>query len=461
MTFWEAALRLLGRKGNRPMSPDEEWPYAGETGRALGALDKGRPETDDTAGDHRDGAVGEPAGGTPYDEHCEGEVLARGSVRSKRQLKHLARTGAKGESNKNRARNHHKVAEEHKATRPENVRPGTLDLFVSSPLLYVASYASVIVVLETTGMLASLVAFDATLGRLRDVMSVAAGGILLLAGHSIGKLVHKATQGNNARGYLAGAMIVALLAFGAIGQLAPGRDRNIEASAQLRQAGELRANASELEAKAARLEAPKPVRARRQGTPPSRQDRRAAGDLRRRADVARQDAAALEAAGRKKRTLAFFLTVQALGLGVGGVGGFFFASGSETREYLKRTRKAWFRERRAAWRDGRALKFHAKARDAVGRVRLIVVEEIGWVMSSHGEFLRRYAEARGSARSLPAPLRLDPDEITLRIVGHRLETERRANAAVLAAILAAYSSNGNGAHGPTADTVDDSVEAAS
>lgn len=236
-------------------------------------------------------------------------------------------------------------------------------------------------------MLTSSVAYETALGQIRIPMSVAAGAILLLAGHASGHLLDTARKNRDARrGYLIGAAIVLATGVLAVGWLGTGRDANTGAVERFDEAGGLRSEASRLDHRADDLLRPLPeALSEEPSSEASAADRRAAGDLRREAEQMRRQARRLDAEARGERTLSFLIPVQLLGLAVGCAGGFFFAGAAPIRE-----------QRRASRHRRRAETSKVKANGIQGEIDSLEREEGGWALACHANADHHRRVARGS-----------------------------------------------------------------
>jgi hypothetical protein len=387
VTTAEHATRSINRvratlRRRIPLSPQRAWDYAGAAGSAGGA----------------EGAA------EGVDAVVSGAATSRTAVRGRRHLKRIGRLRAKAAHLRERVGD---VDEEDR----ENLRggrfSGPLDPFVRSFLSYAASSIAVVGVLETTGMLSSLAAFDATLGFLRIPMAIAAGGILVLAGHVIGDFAETAVRQRNLRKALLAAA-VAILACGAIAiaQMGSAREANLGAASDLSTASTLRASSRSLESKADRLDTPLPGRTRGRVLPVRPHDKEAARRLRRQGLAMSQRADRLEGAAREHRTLLFFIAVQALGLAVGSAGGYLFARAAPARAAATAGRC-----------DARARRADARADDRRARVVRIAIEEYGYAVAEGGHY--GVSRALAGVAQTPVTPTFNPEAVVDRLIADR------------------------------------------
>jgi len=378
-----------------PRNHDDLYRYAGTAGDDLGQLEKqaGSPLT------------GDP----PVVEIAGGLTKARIANFSQRFAKRLKRLQAKAQRRGRKAEMHEAAAAESRALLPD-VEPMThavIDFFASRVWVYLAGFGLVVLVLEATGMLTSLVSYEAALGSLRLPMSLAAGAILVGAGHGAGHLIHSALdlKGRARVGYLTGAGVVLLIGIVTVAWLGTGRDANTKAADDFAAVGVLQGEALRLDGRAEEMLRPLPDAAAGERLPePSAQDQRAATALQQEASQKREQAARLDTEARDERTLSFFAPVQVLGLAVGAIGGFFFAAAAPTREHRRQTKRAQRSERRAVRYRGRQDVTSAKAADIEAAVGRLGEEEDGWreVSLGHHEqrrLLARERDAVGSSRA--------------------------------------------------------------
>ena len=396
LDFWNA---LLGRK-RLPRNHDELFSYGEKAGRGVGELEKG----------------GKLLGGDPpVVQVVDGEVEARAAHFGQRKGKRLNRTEAKGKRHTRKAKRHEKIANDARGERvsTEPTPRLVVDFFVSRVWLYLLSIGLFVWLLETTGMLTSLISYEAVLGPIRFPMSIAAGAILVGAGHGAGHLLHSALENRAARlGYLLGTAAVLLIGFITVVSLGIGRDANTAAADRFHAVGTLQAEATRLDGRAEELLQPLPgLPAEDGGQPVSSEDRHTAKLLRGEAQDKRRQANRLDAEARDERTLDFFAPIQVLGLAVGTIAGFFFAGAAPLREYRRLTARADRHDRRAVRHRGRAERWEAKVADIKAAIGRMVHEEfgLGKVVLGHHEQTR--LTARGSTEVTTAASQIDPDEV--------------------------------------------------
>ncbi len=400
-SIWSA---LTGRE-RVPRTHDELFRYAGSAGDSVGRIE---------------GQAGQPlTGDPPIVEVAAGLVKARIASISQRLARKLKRLLAKADRQARKAERHEAVAKEARAQLPE-VEPMThavIDFFASRVWIYLAGFVLIVLTLEATGMLTSLISYEAVLGRLRLPMSLAAGAILVGAGHGAGHLIHSSLGGSpRARaGYLGGAAAVLLIGVVAVAWLGSGREVNSKAADDFAAVGVLEGEAGSLDGRAEDLLKPIPEAIDGKPLPkPSAEDRKAAHQLQRQANTKRREAALLDAQARDERTFSFFIPVQILGLAVGAIGGFFFAAAAPTREHRRLTGRARRSERRATRHRGRELTARAKAVDVEAAVGRLGEEEDGWREVSLGHHEQRRLLARKGDASIPRRAAFDIDERILR-----------------------------------------------
>lgn len=370
LDLWDA---LLGRK-RIPRNPDDAWTYTEQVGRETGELES------------HDGAAADTATTMhPVRQFLIGFVTARIANLTRRLGRRLSKVKAA-------SKRHEAKAEQHGSTsgvQAGSPARGVFDFFASRVVTYLLTYGLTIWVLELTGMLTSSVAFETALGQVRIPLSVAAGAILLLAGHVAGHLIHAAKDDRNARrSYLIGAAIVLVTGTVAVAWLGTGRDANTGAVERFAEAGGLRNEASRLDDRAADLLRPLPnALAEETGSEASAEDRRAADELNREAEQMRRQARQLDADARGERTLSFLVPVQLLGLVVGCAGGFFFAGAAPLRK-----------QRVASRHRRRAEVLKAKANGIQGEVASLEREEFGWAIACHANAEHSRRVARGSIK---------------------------------------------------------------
>lgn len=369
LNLWD---RLLKRQRRIPRNPDEAWAYTERVGRETGELESQGGATADAATAMR-----------PVIQFLAGFVTARIANLTRRLDRRLNKVKAASERHEAKAGQHGSMGG---AQAGSPVR-GVFDFFASRVLTYLLTYGLTIWLLEATGMLTSSVAYETALGQIRIPMSVAAGAILLLAGHASGHLLDTARKNRDARrGYLIGAAIVLATGVLAVGWLGTGRDANTGAVERFDEAGGLRSEASRLDHRADDLLRPLPeALSEEPSSEASAADRRAAGDLRREAEQMRRQARRLDAEARGERTLSFLIPVQLLGLAVGCAGGFFFAGAAPIRE-----------QRRASRHRRRAETSKVKANGIQGEIDSLEREEGGWALACHANADHHRRVARGS-----------------------------------------------------------------
>jgi hypothetical protein len=279
-----------------------------------------------------------------------------------------------------------------------------LDFLVASTAAYVGTLVAVVMVLESAGTITSLQVFDATLGWLLNPMAIGAGGILVLAGHGIGHLVWEARErGATRNAMLAGAAVIVVLGALAIFVMGPARDANMRAGGLRQQAAQKRGDARKLDDQADAAMAPRLSSGRRAKVPTAQ--RREADALRSDADKLLTEADELDRDANDLRTLTFFRELQMLGLGVGAVGGFFFARGGAKRL-----------GRRLNKRSTKADKLDAAALERKNQGRRLVFEEVQFAHELVAELDLERALAAQAA--MPhAALDLHVDAITEEIFG--------------------------------------------
>lgn len=364
--LWNA---LLGRQ-RIPRNPDEAWAYTERVGRETGELEL------------HDGATADAATAMhPVRLFLVGFVTARIANLTRRLDRRLTKVKAASERHEAKA-GQHGSTDGAQAGSPVG---GAFDFFASRVLTYLLTYGLTIWLLEATGMLTSSVAYETALGEVRIPLSVAAGAILLLAGHVAGHLIHIATSNRDARrgrGYLIGAAIVLATGVVAVAWLGTGRDANTGAVERFGEAGDLRSEASRLDSRADDLLRPLPEALSEEPLEASAEDGRAAGDLHREAEQMRHQARQLDAEAREERTLSFLIPVQLLALAVGTVAGFFFAGAAPIRE-----------QRTASRHRRRAEASKVKADGIKGEIHSVWREESGWaiVSQANAEHNRRVA----------------------------------------------------------------------
>ncbi|NLT07367.1 MAG: hypothetical protein GXY03_13810 [Solirubrobacterales bacterium] len=394
-------FRQLTGAGTMPFGHHSIWGFSGDAGDRHGSL----AGTDDLQD-------------SPLDEYFAGMVTARSARRARRPLrlyrKHKARADSRSRIAEARGpeaivdRAPRRAAQDETEAAYASRHP-VLDFFVSSPLIYLLSYGVVVFALEAAGMLTSLVAFDHTLGEFRVPMALAAGAILVLAGHGIGHLLHEARSEQSRTKLALAAAVAVVLVTGlwTIAALGSGRDSNMEAADLIATSGTLTERADELNDEADELVGSRgqPQRALR-GVPA--RARQQARRLRRRAGRLERRAASLGTNARETRTLGFFVAVQSLGLVVGALGGYLWAGGGLIRDH--RTRR---RFERLAHRS------RAKAGRHRDSVRLVVEEECGLAHACHGAYTTRFYASRESVAKLVPWLGVDADEVLGRLLRDR------------------------------------------
>ena len=385
-------------------SHDDLYGYADATGTELGNLER---------------TTNELQGDPPVVEVADGLVRARVANLGQKIAKRLKRLHGKARRFKRKAELHEAAAAETRGQLPD-VEPMThavIDFFASRVWIYLIGFVLVVLVLEAAGMDTSLMSYETVLGELRIPMSLAAGAILVGAGHGAGHLIHSAleAEGRTRTAYLVVAGGVLLLGVVTVISLGAGRDANTKAADDFTSVGVLRTEALRLDSRAEELLQPLPDT--REGEPlpqPSAQDRRLAGGLQDEAAEKREAATKLDAEARDERTLGFFAAVQVLGLAVGAIGGFFFAAAAPTREHRRLTKRARRSERRAVRYRGRETAVTAKAEDVEAAFGRLVEEENGWRLVSLGHHEQRRVMARGKSTGRFSPSPDDLNDLILR-----------------------------------------------
>ena len=311
---------------------------------------------------------------------------------------------------------------ERRAARAENLRDARPDVepegraiepFVSRTLIYLATFGLVVLTLEGAGMWTSLSAYDGLIGSYRIPMSIAAGAILTLAGHGIGHLLSSAVEERRLRlALLAGAVTVLLAGVLTVISLGAGRDANTRAADRFAQVGKLEGRAQKLEREAKDLREPAPTLPGAETPEPTPRELHEAEGLSQKAEGLQRKAEQVEEDAREERTLGFFAWIQILGLGVGAIGGYYFACAAAVREYKRLTSKAGREDRRASRRFSWAERWQAKADDVMAKVGRLVLEETAWGEAVFGRFEEVRLKARGfsaSSRSHPWQGRSESD----------------------------------------------------
>ncbi|HKO39310.1 MAG TPA: hypothetical protein VJU14_13180 [Solirubrobacterales bacterium] len=394
---------LLGRE-RLLRSHDDLYGYASAAGTELGNLEQ---QIDELPGD------------PPVVEVADGLVKARVANLGQKIAKRLKRLDGKAARYAGKAELHENAAIETREQLPD-VEPMThavIDFFTSRVWIYLTGFVLVVLVLEAAGMDTSLISYETVLGDLRIPMSLAAGAILVGAGHGAGHLIHSALEarGRTRTAYLAAAGGVLLIGVVTVISLGAGRDANTKAADDFASVGVLRTEALRLDSRAEDLLQPLPEP--RGGEPlpePSPQDRRQAEGLQAEAVEKREAATRLDAEARDERTLGFFAAVQVLGLAVGAIGGFFFAAAAPTREHRRLTKRARRSERRAVRYRGRETAVKAKAEDVEAAFGRLVEEENGWRLVSLGHHEQRRVMARGKSAGQSSRSPLDLNDMILR-----------------------------------------------
>jgi hypothetical protein len=248
-------------------------------------------------------------------------------------------------------------------------------------------------------------------------MSLAAGAILVGAGHGAGHLIHSAldARGRGRAAYFGSAAAVLVIGMIAVIALTNGRDANTKAADDFTAVGIIQGEALRLDQRAEDLLAPPVSLEVGEKLPqPSPQDRKLAERLQGEANAKRKRATRLEAQARDERTLSFIGPLQILGLAVGAVGGFFFAAAAPVREYRRLIRIATRSERRAGKCNRRATKATAKAADVEAAVGRLGDEEDGWREVSLGHHEQQRLLARGIDMARRERTRFDMQEQVIR-----------------------------------------------